>query len=124
MSASKTPAPTKAKKPATKKPTVEAPAPKKPAHDEDIHPVARPFLFLVSEKTRKGFIYILLIATLVSIAADFFIHRHGHFRFEESFGFYAFFAFIAFSFVVLMGWPLRRFTGRSEDYYPESTEDD
>ncbi len=123
MSAAKTPSKSSAKSSARKTPAKKAP-PRKPAHDEDIHPVARPFLWLVSDKVRKGFIYLVGIAMVLSIGADFLIHRHGHFDFETTPGFFAFFGFAAFAFVVLMGWPLRRLTGRSEDYYPESTEDD
>ncbi len=107
-----------------KKASSKSAAPRKPAHDEDIHPVARPFLWLVSDRVRKGFLYFVGFAMVLSMGADFLIHRHGHFHFEEYQGFFAFFGFAAFAFVVLMGWPLRRATGRSEDYYPESTEDD
>jgi len=106
-----------------KKPAKKTPA-RKPAHDEDIHPLARPFLWLVSDGARKGFMYVVGFAALLSIGADFLVHRHSHFQFEAFKGFFAFFGFAAFAFVVLMGWPLRRLTGRSEDYYPESTEDD
>ncbi len=107
--------------------TAKKPA-RKPAagktKDDDIHPVARPFMWLLDERVRNGFMYFIGFATLISIAADFFIKRHGHFHFEEYKGFFAFFGFASFAFVVLMGWPLRRLTGRSEEYYPESTEDD
>jgi hypothetical protein len=110
------------------KPSVKKRAPKaaKPhsANMDDIHPVARPFLWLVSDKVRHGFIVFIGIAMVLSVIADFFIKRHGHFHFEEMKGFFAWFGFASFAFVVLMGWPLRRLTGRSEDYYPEHTEDD
>ncbi len=108
----------------SKKANTKPAAPRKPAHDEGVHPVARPFLWLVSDKVRKGFLYFIGIAMILSMTADFLINRHGHFHFEERIGFFAFFGFAAFAFVVLMGWPLRRATGRDEDYYPESTEDD
>ena len=112
--------------------TAKTPTPKKKAparsakavKTDDIHPLAKPFLWLVSDKFRHIFICFVAGAMIISIAADFFIKRHGHFHFEEFKGFFALFGFASFAFVVLMGWPLRRLTGRSEDYYPESTEDD
>ena len=116
MSAAKTPRKSASTKKAAPK--------RKPAHDEDIHPAARPFLWLVSDQARNGFIYVVGIGALIFIALDFVVPRHAHFGFEALKGFFAVFGFIAFAFVVLAGWPLRAFTGRPEDYYPESTEDD
>ena len=122
MSAAKTPAKPRSQK--AKPATAKRRAKKKPAHDEDIHPAARPFLWLVSDGARKGFLYLVGIAALISIVADFFVERHAHFHYEHMKGFFAIFGFVAFSFVVLMGWPLRKLTARPEDYYPESREDD
>ncbi len=116
MSAAKTP-----RKPAGGK----QPAPRrKPARDEAVHPAARPFLWLLSDGVRKGFMYVVGLGALVFIGLDFVIPRHAHFGFEAWKGFFAVFGFLAFSFVVLAGWPLRALTGRPEDYYPESREDD
>ncbi len=115
MSAAKTP-----RKPARKKP-----APKrKPDRKADIHPAARPFMWLLSEPVRKGFMYVVGLGALVFAGLDYVIPRHAHFGFEHIKGFFALFGFVAFSFVVLSGWPLRALTGRPEDYYPESREDD
>jgi len=49
--------------------------------------------------------------------ADFFYHKHIVFSPEGWFGFYAFFGFISYSFIVLAGWIWRRVVMRKEDYY-------
>jgi len=62
--------------------------------------------------------YILIISLLL-ILLDFTFHRHGYFSFEEIYGFPAFFGFISFVFIVLVGKWLRKFLMRKEDYYDE-----
>lgn len=96
----------------------------KSAADDGIHPAARPFMWLLSEPVRKGFMYVVGLGALAFVGLDFVVPRHAHFGFEAMKGFFALFGFVSFAFVVLSGWPLRALTGRPEDYYPESTEDD
>jgi hypothetical protein len=122
------PASTTRKTPAGKK----APTKSVPAQSEEppvdpmagIHPAARPFLWLGSHKVQHNFIWLIGALALAFVAADFFIHRHGHFEWEKIHGSYAIFGFLAFTFVVLMGWPLRKLTGRDESYYGDGDQDD
>ena len=53
------------------------------------------------------------------LGADLFYAKHSRFAYEEIIGFYAFFGFVAFCFVVLAGKRLRTVLMRGEDYYDE-----
>lgn len=84
------------------------------------------FLFGWTRSPKAGpFVLIALgLLGLFLAGLDFVLHRHSKFALEAAYGFYALFGFLAFSFVVLMGWPLRRLLGRPEDYYdPPGSED-
>ncbi len=56
-------------------------------------------------------------ACLALVAADPLYDKHGHFGWEELFGFHGFFGFAAFLLIVLAGKPLRKLLGRPEDFY-------
>lgn len=56
-----------------------------------------------------------LVAQLVFPMYD--EHHPPHFAIEKVFGFQALFGFVAFIGVVFLGWLLRKFVGRKEDYY-------
>jgi hypothetical protein len=59
-----------------------------------------------------------LVATCVVLAAaEFAIHKHGHFGFEGIPGFHAIFGFVAFTIAVYLGKLLRALLSRDEDYY-------
>jgi hypothetical protein len=58
------------------------------------------------------------------IVLDFFVDREPKFEIENVPGFYGYFGFVAFCFVVLSGWPLRRLLSRPADYYERSRTDD
>ena len=62
--------------------------------------------------------YILIIGALL-ILLDFTFHRHEYFSFAEIYGFPAFFGFISFVFIVMLGKWLRKFLMRKEDYYDQ-----
>jgi purine-cytosine permease-like protein len=62
-------------------------------------------------------IYAVVIICAGLLLIDFFYHRHGHFVFEEWFGFYAFFGFLAYAFIALVSKQLGKILKRSEDYY-------
>ncbi|VAV88396.1 hypothetical protein MNBD_ALPHA06-251 [hydrothermal vent metagenome] len=106
-----------------KKPTKAKATASKPAPDEQIHPAAKPFLWLGSHKVQRGFIWLVGGLMLIFMALDFVAHRHSYFALEKTMGFYAIAGFVAFTFVVLMGWPLRKLTGRPENYYGDDGED-
>ena len=72
-----------------------------------------------------GFVLVGLgLLGLLLAALDFVMHRHAKFTLEAAYGFYALFGFLAFSFVVLMGWPLRHLLGRPEGYYDGGSSED
>ncbi|PHR55284.1 MAG: hypothetical protein COA47_14165 [Robiginitomaculum sp.] len=90
---------------------------------DGIHPAARPFLWVGNHGVQRGFIWLVGALMLVFIGLDYTFNRHGHFSWEAAKGFYAIFGFLAFTFVVLMGWPLRKWTGRPETYYGDGPYD-
>lgn len=92
--------------------------------DDRIHPLARRVLFIDSPAFGRGFLVVLAIAAVVLAVVDLFHHRHTLFSWDGFPGFHALFGFCAFSFVVIMGWPLRQLLSRPETYYGEGDEDD
>lgn len=60
----------------------------------------------------------LLIATLaLSIAAEFFIHKHGYFPLEETTAFHAWFGFISCAAIVVVSKLYGFAVKRRESYY-------
>lgn len=59
-----------------------------------------------------------LALLVILLVAEFFIHKHAHFPWEDWPEFYAVFGFVAFVFVVLVAkYILRPIVERREDYY-------
>lgn len=54
---------------------------------------------------------------LLLVALDFVLHRHDDLAFAETWGFYAFYGFVACVSLVLTAKGLRRLVKRPEDYY-------
>jgi len=61
----------------------------------------------------------LYIVCALTIVADFFIHRHGHFWFENLFAFHAVFGFASYVTLIFCAKRLRKLLARSENYYDE-----
>ena len=89
--------------------------------EEGVHPMAK-VLFGWTEAKNIGAILFWVMAglSLALVAADLLIARHEKIAFANSVGFYGIWGFLAFSFVVLMGWPLGKLLRRPEDYYGDA----
>jgi hypothetical protein len=61
----------------------------------------------------------LAIVCAATVVAQLFFEPHGHFTLEDSFGFQAWFGFVAFVVIVYLGRGLRLLVGRKEDYYDD-----
>ena len=61
----------------------------------------------------------LIAICAVLFVADGFYHKHTEFAFEEIWGFFAVFGFVAFVFIALAGKQLRKLLRRDEDFYDE-----
>lgn len=72
---------------------------------------------LENKKFINTLIYLLYAICLGLLCADIFHHKHGHFTFEEWFGFYAFYGFLAYLIIVNCAKLLRKLVQRDEDYY-------
>jgi len=116
----------KTRKPATKaKPARKlAATPEAKLADDGIHPAARPFLWLGAHQVQRGFMWVIGALALIFVGTDFLHHRYGYFSWDGTFGFYAWYGFLSFAFVVLMGWPLRKLTSRPENYYGDEDKPD
>lgn len=62
-------------------------------------------------------IWMLILLSAASVAADFGYDKHGHWGFQEWFGFDAAYGFVACVGLVLAAKVLRKLVMRSEDYY-------
>ncbi len=89
--------------------------------EEGVHPMAK-VLFGWTETKNIGAILFWVMAglSLALVAADLLIVRHEKIAFANSVGFYGIWGFLAFSFVVLMGWPLGKLLRRDENYYGDA----
>ncbi len=66
----------------------------------------------------KILLMLLFGGCLVLIIINFFVHKHGHFSWEEWSGFYAAYGFVACVGLVLAAkFILRKIVKRGEDYY-------
>jgi len=62
----------------------------------------------------------LYLTCALLFAADFFYHKHGHFAFEQWFGFYAWYGFACCVVLVYLAKDaLRPTVKRDEDYYDD-----
>jgi hypothetical protein len=62
-------------------------------------------------------IKVLVAACVVSVAADFFYHKHADYHFQEWIAFDAAFGFLAYVGLVTAAKGLRKLLMRREDYY-------
>jgi len=68
--------------------------------------------------TKKLFIALAVVCGGL-LLWDLVYHQHGHFHFEEWFGFHAVFGFVAYSCIVLAATQLRKVLKRPDDYYED-----
>ena len=76
-----------------------------------------PHRWSVPPRVVNAIVYALYGVCALSVMLDFVIHRHEKLAFAASFGFYAWYGFVACVGLVLAAKGLRRLLMRSEDYY-------
>lgn len=59
----------------------------------------------------------LIAACVISVAADFFYHKHGDYHFQQWIAFDAVFGFLAYVGLITAAKGIRRLLMRDEDYY-------
>lgn len=67
-------------------------------------------------------VYVLYAACALLFLADFFYHKHVKFDFESWIGFYGWFGFLSYMFIVLSAKALRKVLYRDESYYDNDEE--
>ena len=86
----------------------------------DIHPAARPFLFLGKENVKKNFIWFPLIGMIICVIIGVFYPQAKALPIEKYIpGSWAIYGFVAYSLIVLSANSLFKFLGRDENYYGE-----
>ena len=73
--------------------------------------------WLDQEKNVNKLVYVLYIVCALLLLVDFIYHKHVHFDFEGWIGFYAWFGFLAYTFIVISAKLFRKIVKRQEDYY-------
>jgi len=74
--------------------------------------------FFDKPKNIKGLFLLFCAMLLLSIVAEFFVHKHVFFEWEEWPGFYAALGFMAFVLLILIAkYILRPIAQRKENYY-------
>ena len=87
---------------------------------DDIHPAAKPFLFLGNPKVKRNFIWLPLAGMIICIILGMFYPQAKALPIEKYIpGSWAIYGFIAYSLIVLSANSLFAFLGRDEDYYGE-----
>ncbi len=94
------------------------------AHDEDIHPLAKPFLFLGEEKYKRGFIWLPIIGLVITIMGGIIYPFPEKYKAPwDFFASWALISFVAYSLIVLSAKPLFKLLAREEGYYGEEGDD-
>ncbi|MCP4353115.1 MAG: hypothetical protein GY795_47295 [Desulfobacterales bacterium] len=65
----------------------------------------------------KRLLVIFYISLVLLLAADFFIHKHAEFPWEEAPGFFAAYGFVSCVMLIFIAKVLRIFIKRKENYY-------
>ncbi|WP_341760098.1 hypothetical protein [Candidatus Endowatersipora endosymbiont of Watersipora subatra] len=90
---------------------------KKKNNNESIHPIGVLITPIEKTKNLNRLIVLLVIICILLLISDLIVHRHTLFQTEAIAGFYSFFGFCAFSFIIISTKYLKRILGRPEDYY-------
>lgn len=87
---------------------------------DDIHPAAKPFLFLGDSKVKRNFIWIPLVGMIICTVLGLFYPQAKALPIEKYIpGSWAIYGFLAYSAIVLSANTLFNLLGRDEDYYGE-----
>ena len=73
--------------------------------------------WLDDKRNVSKIIWALVIVCVLLFLSDFVYHKHVHFEFEQWLGFYGWFGFLAYCFIILSAKALRKILKRDEDYY-------
>ena len=77
----------------------------------------REIIFLDSAKNRARVRKAFYISLLLLMVVEIFTTKHGHFPWEEAYGFYAVYGFIGCVSLIFIAKGLRWLVKRKEDYY-------
>ena len=77
----------------------------------------REITLLDAPKNRARVRKVFYIFLLILLVVEFFTTKHGHFPWEEAYGFYAVYGFIGCVSLIFIAKGLRWLVKRKEDYY-------
>lgn len=94
-----------------------------PTDQDQIHPFAKPFMFLVAQKFVNNFIWFTLAGLVLMLILGFvYPFDPKHKAPWDFFGSWALIGFFAYSFVVFSAKPLFKFLARPESFYGEEVD--
>lgn len=95
--------------------------------DDDIHPIAKKFLWLADERVVQGFIWLPIVGLAVTYVTGyifpFYPDKKASWEFDWL-GSWGLIGFAAYTLVVLSAEPLFKLVARDEDYYGEGSDDE
>jgi hypothetical protein len=77
----------------------------------------REITILDSQKNRSRVRAYFYVALVILMMVELFVPKHGHFPWEEAYGFYAAYGFIGCVSLIFIAKGLRWLVQRKEDYY-------
>lgn len=86
---------------------------------EDIHPAAKPFLFLGETKFKRNFFLLPLAGIIITTIIGVIYPLKHPAPWDVVPGSWAIFGFLSYSFIVFMARPLFKLLSREESYYGE-----
>jgi hypothetical protein len=73
---------------------------------------------------RRGLWVALIVTCVLTVLAEFFVKRKGHFGIDDAFGFYALLGFVSCALMILAAKGLGIWLKRPDDYYGADDEAD
>ena len=94
--------------------------PESEATADDIHPAAKPFLFLGTARVKRNFMWVVLTGMIICVVLGLFFPQKHPLPIEKYIpGSWAVFGFLAYSFIVLCAPVIFKALARDEAYYGE-----
>lgn len=92
---------------------------------DDIHPLARKFLWLADDNVAKSFIFLPVLGLVITVMGQFIYPIEDKYQapWDVIHASWAIIGFISYCTVVLCAEPLFRLLSRDEDYYGEGSDE-
>ncbi len=99
------------------------PARTPPSASQDVHPLARPFLFLDAPLFRAVLPFVFGALAGLLLLLEFLLPGFAAGKYKEALGTFEIEGFVGLVLIVLACWPLRWLLGRRADFYERDGDD-